>query len=147
MDGKDRETGAPDARPGSLPINKGGKAQAPNPRQDSLSLNAPKANQKTNEAAHHPAYWGSGTHRWALEGEDQKARAPKARQAEDAEACVQAERGYKDAPYVATQKNPNHAAHLGGGTRSPQVLAALFGSEAFLGPTVGSKNKGKPDRA
>jgi hypothetical protein len=142
-DGEDGETGAPDTRPGSLPIDKGRKARLPNARQGSLSLNAPKANQKTNKVAHHPTYWGGGTHRWALEGEDKKARAPKARQAEDAEAWVQAERGYKDAPYVATQKKPNQAAHQGSGTCSPQVSTALFGLEALFGPTAGGKHKGK----
>jgi hypothetical protein len=125
LDSKDGETGAPDARPGSLPADKGGKAWAPNARQGSLSLNAPKANQKTDKAAHHPTYWGGGTHRWALEGEDEKAQAPKARQAEDAEAWVQAKRGYEDAPYAATQKKPNHAAPQGGGTHGPQVSTAL----------------------
>ncbi len=43
-DGKDGETGAPDARSGSLPINKGEKVRALNARQDSLSSNTPKAN-------------------------------------------------------------------------------------------------------
>jgi hypothetical protein len=141
--GKDGETGAPNARPGSLPINKGRKVRAPKARQGSLSSTAPKANQKTNEAAHHPAYWGGVMHRWALEGEDEKARTPKARQAEDAEAWVKAERGYEEAPYLATQKKPSHAAHQGGGTRSPQVLTALFGLVGLFGPTVGDKNKGK----
>jgi hypothetical protein len=143
LDGKDGETGAPDARTGSLPINKGGKTRAPNARQGSLSSNALKANQKTDEAADHPACLGGGMHRWASEGGDEKARAPKARQAEDAEAWVQAKRGYEDAPYVATQKKPNHVAHQGGGTRSPQVLTVLFGSAALFVPTAGGKKKGK----
>jgi hypothetical protein len=82
-------------------------------------------------------------HRWALEGEDEKARAPKARQAEDVEAWVQAKRGYKEAPYLATQKKPNHTAHQGSGTRSPQVSTALFGLAALFGTTAGGKNKGK----
>ncbi len=78
-DGEDGETRAPNARPGSLPVNKGKKTQAPKAKQGSPSLNAPKANQKINKAALHPTYWGVGTHRWALEGENEKARAPKAR--------------------------------------------------------------------
>jgi hypothetical protein len=82
-------------------------------------------------------------HRWASEREDKNAWAAKARQAEDAEAWVQAKRGYKDALYVATQKKPNHAAHQGGGARSPQVLMALFGSAALFGQTAIGKNKGK----
>ena len=76
-------------------------------------------------------------HRCALEGEDKKVWASKARQVEDAEAWVQAKRGYKDAPYVVTQKKPNHMAHQGGGTHSPQVLTALSELAALFGPTAG----------
>ncbi len=56
---------------------------------------------------------------------------------------MQAKRGYEDAPYVATQKKPNHATHQGSGTRSPQVLTALSGSAVLFGPTAGGKNKWK----
>jgi hypothetical protein len=97
----------------------------------------------TNKAAHHPAYWGDGTHRRALEGEDEKAWAPKVRQADDAEAWLQAKRDYKEAPYVAIQKKPNHTAHQGSGTHSPQVLTALFSSAALFGATSEEEVQGK----
>jgi hypothetical protein len=58
-------------------------------------------------------------------------------QAEDAEAWVQAE----EASYA--QKKPNHAAHQGGGTRSPPGRTALLGSAALFGPATSGKNKGK----
>jgi hypothetical protein len=89
--------------------------------------------------AHHPAYWGSGTHRRALEGEDKKDWAPKATQVEDAEAWVQVE----EASYAAAQKKPNHAVHQGGGTRSPPGRTALLGSAALFGPATSGKIKGK----
>jgi hypothetical protein len=120
--------------PGSR--DKDRKAQA---RQGSLALDASKSHQKTNEAAYHPAYWGSGTHRRASEGEDEKDWAPKAMQAEDAEARVQAE----EASYAAALKKPNHAAHQGSEIRSPPGLTVLFGSAALFGPTTSGKNKGK----
>ncbi len=50
--------------------------RAPKARQGSLALDASKSHQKTEEAAHHPAYWGSGTHRKASAGEDKKDWAP-----------------------------------------------------------------------
>ncbi len=56
---------------------------------------------------------------------------------------MQTKRGYEEAPYLASQKKPNHATHQGSGTRSPQVSTALFGSAALFGPTTGGKNKGK----
>jgi hypothetical protein len=129
----DGKTRGSKVRPGSQDEDR--KAQT---RQGSLALDASKSHQKTNEAAHHPAYWGRGTHRRASEGEDEKDWAPKATQAEDAEAQVQA----KEASYAAALKKPNHTAHQGSGTRSPPGLTALFGSAALFGPTTSSKNKG-----
>jgi hypothetical protein len=101
-DDEDEEAGAPKAKSGSLLVNKGGKVRAPKARQGSLSLDAPKANQKTDKAAHHPANWGGRMHRRASEGEDKKAQAPKAKQAKDTEAWLQAKRDYEESPYVAT---------------------------------------------
>jgi hypothetical protein len=78
-------------------------------------------------------------HRQASEGEDKKDWAPKATQAEDTEARVQA----NEASHAAALKKPNHAAHQGGGTRSSPGLTALFGLAALFGPTTSGKNKGK----
>ncbi len=50
------------------------------------------------------------------------------------EAWWQAERD-QEAAHAAAQRKANHAAHQGGGTRSPQGSTALFGS------TVGKKGK------
>jgi hypothetical protein len=76
-------------------------------------------------------------HGRASEGEDEKDWAPKAMQAEDAEAWVQAE----EASYA--QKKPNHVAYQGGGTRSPLWRTALLGSAALFVPATSGKNKGK----
>ncbi len=130
-DGKSRGS---KVRPGSREEDR--KAQA---RQGSLASDASKSHQKTDEVAQHPAYWGSGTHRRASEGEDEKDWAPKAMQAEDTEARVQA----KEASYAAALKTPNHTAHQGSGTCSPPGLTALFGLAALFGPTTSGKNKGK----
>jgi hypothetical protein len=106
-----------------------------------LGIGRLKSHQKTEEAAHHPAYWGSGMHRRASEGEDEKDWAPKTTQVEDAEAWVRA----KEASYA--QKKPNHVAHQGGGTRTPLGRTALLGSAALFGPATSGKIRGKPDRA
>ena len=132
----DGKTRGSKVRPGSQDEDR--KAQT---RQGSLALDASKSHQKTNEAAHHPAYWGSGKHRRASEGEDKKDWAPKATQAEDAEAWMQA----KEASYA--QKKPNHVARQGSGTRSPPGQTALLGSAALFGPATSGKIRGKPDRA
>ncbi len=78
-DGEDRKTRNSKARPGSRAINEDRNTQAPEARQGSLASDASKSHQKTEEAAHHPAYWGSGTHRKALAGEDEKDWAPQPR--------------------------------------------------------------------
>jgi hypothetical protein len=106
-------------------------------RHGSLTLDTSTSHQKAKEAAHHPAYWGSGTHRRASAGEVKKDWAFKAAQAEDAVAWVQV----KEASYA--QKKPNHAAHQGGGTRSPPGRTALLGLAVLFGPATSSKNKGK----
>ncbi len=139
LDGEDGKTWSSKARPRSRAVNEDINARAPEARQGSLALDASKSHQKTDEAAHHPAYWGSGTHRRALEEEDEKDWAPKATQVEDVEAWVQA----KEASYAASQKKPNHAAHQGGGTRSPPGRTALLGSAALFGPAMSGKIKGK----
>jgi hypothetical protein len=54
--------------------------------------------------------------KWA----DGRARDPQA------EAWCQAKRDDKEASYTASQRESNHAAHQGGGTRSPQVSTVLF---------------------
>ncbi len=51
-------------------------------------------------------------------------------------AWLQAGRDRKEAAHAAAHRKTNHAAHQGGGTRTPQVFTALSGS------TVG-KNQGK----
>jgi hypothetical protein len=48
-------------------------------------------------------------------------------------AWLQAGRDRKEAAHAAAQRKTKHAAHQGGGTRTPQVLTVLFGS------TVGKK--------
>jgi hypothetical protein len=53
-----------------------------------------------------------------------------------AEAWCQAKRDDKEASYTASQRKSNHAAHQGGGTRSPQVLTALLGLTALSGETA-----------
>ncbi len=53
-----------------------------------------------------------------------------------AEAWCQAERDDKEASYLASQKESNHTAHQGGGTRSPQVSMAVFSSTALSGVTA-----------
>jgi hypothetical protein len=60
---------------------------------------------------------------------DGRARDPQA------EAWCQAKRDDKDASYTASQRESNHVAHHGGGTRSPQVLTALLGLTALSGVT------------
>jgi hypothetical protein len=141
-DGKDRKTQNSKARPGRRAVNKDKNARALEARQGSRASDASKSPQKTEEAAHHPAYWGSGMHRRASEGEDEKDWTPKATQAEDIEAWVQA----KEASYA--QKKPNHAAHQdqGGGTRSPLVRTVLLGLAALFGPATSGKIRGKPER-
>jgi hypothetical protein len=78
-DGKDGKTRNSKARPGSRAINKDRNTRAPEARQGSLASDASKSYQKTEEAAHHPAYWGSRMHRKALAGEDKKDWAPQPR--------------------------------------------------------------------
>jgi hypothetical protein len=140
-DGKDGKTQNSKARPGRRAVKEDRNARAPEARQGSRASDTSKSHQKTKETAHHPAYWGSGMHRRALEGEDKKDWAPKAMQAEDAEAWVQAE----EASYA--QKKSNHAAHQGGGTRSPLGRTALLGLAALFRPATSGKIRGKPDRA
>jgi hypothetical protein len=53
-----------------------------------------------------------------------------------AEAWCQAERDDKEASYMAFQRESNHAAHQGGGTRSPQVSTALLGLTVLSGVTA-----------
>jgi hypothetical protein len=68
-----------------------------------------------------------------------EARAPRKARDPHAEAWLawlQARRDHKEAAHAAAQRKTNHAAYQGGGTCSPKVLTALFGS------TVG-KNQGK----
>jgi hypothetical protein len=60
-------------------------------------------------------------------------------QVEDTEAWVQAE----EASYAAAQKKPNHAAHQGGGMRSPPGRTALLGLAVLFGPATSGKNKGE----
>jgi hypothetical protein len=136
-DGKDGKTRNSKARPGSWAVNEDRNIRAPKTRQGSLASDASKSHQKTKEAAHHPAYWGSGMHRRASAGEDEKDWPPKATQMEDAVAWVQA----KEASYA--QKKTNHAAHQGSGTRSPPGRTALLGSAAMFGPATTGKNKGR----
>ncbi len=62
--------------------------------------------------------------------DDGRARDPQA------EACCQAERDDKEASYTVSQRESNHAADQGGGTRSPQVLMALLGLTALSGVTA-----------
>jgi hypothetical protein len=142
LDGKDGKTRGSKARPGSWAINKDINAWAPEARQGSLALDASKSHRKTNEVAHHPAYWGSGMHRRALEGEDEKDWAPKATQVEDAEAWVQA----KEASYAAAQKKPNHAVHQGGEMRSTRGGRRCLARQHCLGLPRVAKIRGEPDR-
>jgi hypothetical protein len=81
-DGEDGKTRNSKARPGRQAVNEDRNARALKAGQGSRASDASKSHQKTEEAAHHPAYWGSGTHRRALEGEDEKDWAPKAKKAE-----------------------------------------------------------------
>jgi hypothetical protein len=71
--------------------------------------------------------------KWA----DGRARDPQA------EAWCQAKRDDKEASYTASQRESKHAAHQGGGTRSPQGLTALFGLTASSGVLAYKKIKGK----
>jgi hypothetical protein len=71
--------------------------------------------------------------KWA----DGRARDPQA------EAWCQAERDDEGASYRASQRESKHAAHQGGGARSPQGLTALFGSTALSGVPADKKIKGK----
>jgi hypothetical protein len=136
-DGEDGKTQNSNARPGRQAVNEDRNAWALKARQGSRASDASKSHQKTKEAAHHPAYWGSGMRRKALEGEDEKDWAPKATQVEDTVAWVQA----KEASYA--QKKPNHVAHQGSGTRRPPERTALLGSAALFGPATSGKNKEK----
>ncbi len=60
-----------------------------------------------------------------------------------AEAWCQAARDDKEASYTTSQGEPNHAAHQGGGTRSPKVTTVLLGLTALSGVTVDRKLKGE----
>ncbi len=71
-DGEDGKTQNSKARPGRRSVNEDRNARALEARQGSRASDASKSHQKTEEVAHHPAYWGSGTHRRASEGEDEK---------------------------------------------------------------------------
>ncbi len=53
-----------------------------------------------------------------------------------AEAWCQAKRDNEETSYTASQRESNHAAHQGSGTRSPQVLTALLGLTALSGVTL-----------
>jgi hypothetical protein len=72
-----------------------------------------------------------------LKGADGKARDPQA------EAWCQAAWDDKEASYKASHGEPNHAAHQGGGTRSPKVMTALLGLTVLSGVTADRKLKGK----
>jgi hypothetical protein len=78
-DGEDGKTRNSKTRPGSRSINEDRNTRAPKATQGSLASDASKSHQKTKVAAHHPAYWGSGTHRKASAGEDEKDWAPQPR--------------------------------------------------------------------
>jgi hypothetical protein len=49
----------------------------------------------------------------------------------------------KEASYTASQGEPNHVAHQGGGTCSPKATTVLLGLTALSGVTVDRKLKGK----
>jgi hypothetical protein len=70
-------------------------------------------------------------------GANGKARDPQA------EAWCQATRDDKEASYTASQGEPNHPAHQGGGTRSLKVTTAFLGLTALFGVTTDRKLKGK----
>jgi hypothetical protein len=77
-----------------------------------------------------------------VEGSYPKAANGKARDPQ-AEAWCQAATDDKEASYTASQGEPNHAAHQGGGTHSPKVTTALLGLTALSGVTTDRKLKGK----
>jgi hypothetical protein len=132
-----RKTWNPKAGSGRRAINEDRNARALKVRQGSWALDASKSHQRTKEAAHPPAYWDSGLHRRASEGEDENAWSPTARQVGDTVAWVQV----WEAAYF--QNKPNPAAHQGGGTCAPPGRTALPGSAALVGPATSGKNKGK----
>jgi hypothetical protein len=136
-DGKDGKTRNPKAGSGRRAINKDRNARALEARQGSWASDASKSHQRTEEVAHPPAYWDSGLHRRASEGEDENNWSPAATQVGDTVAWVQA----WEAAYA--QNKPNPAAHQGSGTRAPPGRTALPGSAALVGPAMSGKNKGK----
>jgi hypothetical protein len=140
-DSKDWKTWNPKAGSGRRAINKDRNAQALEVRQGSQALDTSKSHQRTEEAAHPPAYWDSGLHRRALEGEDKNNWSPTATQVGDTVAWVQAWEA------ACAQNKPNPAAHQGSGTGAPPGRTALPGSAALVGPATSGKIMGKPDRA
>ncbi len=102
-----------------------------------------EAGRATKRKPNHAAHQGGGTRGPQVLTADEEANfeawAPrKARDPHEEAwlAWLQAGRDHEEAAHAAAQRKTNHAAHQGGGTRSPKVLMALFGS------TVG-KNQGK----
>ncbi len=103
LDAEDGKTRNSKARPGRRAINEDRNARALEARQGSRALDASKSHHKTKEAARHPAYWGSRTHRRALK-RGRERLGPQGQESGGADAWVQA----KGASYA--QKKPNHAA-------------------------------------
>ncbi len=102
-----------------------------------------EAGWATKRKPNHVAHQGGGRHSpqvlTANEEADFETPAPRKARDPHAEAWLawlQAGRDHKEAAHVAAQRKTNHAAHQGGGTRSPKMSTALFGS------TVG-KNQGE----
>jgi hypothetical protein len=136
-DGEDGKTRNPKAGSGRRAINKDRNTRALEVRQGSRASDASKSHQRTEEAAHPPAYWDSGLHKRASEGEYENNWSPTATQAGDTGAWVQT----WEATYA--QNKPNPAAHHGGGTRAPPGQTALPGLAALVGPATSRKNKRK----
>ncbi len=140
-DGEDGKTRNSKASPGRRAANEDRNARALKARQGSQALDASKSHQKTKEAAHHPAYWGSGTHRRALEGEDEKDWAPKAKKAEKQIPGCRPRRPHmpRRSPTTWPTRAVGHAAPRGG--------RHCLAWRRCLGLPLAAKIRGKPDRA
>ncbi len=140
-DGKDGKTQNSKAKPGRRAINEDRNARALKARQGSWASDASKSHQKTKEAAHHPAYWGSGMHRRASEGEDEKDWPPKAKKAEKQMPGCRPRR-----PHMP-RRNPTTWPTRAVGHTAPRGGQRCLAWRRCLGLPLAAKIRGKPDRA